>query len=164
MDPAGPVPIHSHATYSRLEIVAAYGLTSKKGLLRESREGLIWSERDKSDLLFVTLNKSEADFSPTTRYQDYPISPTLFHWETQSTTTLRSPRGQRYVNHVAMGTRVILFVRETNDDERGESRPFLCLGPARHVSHESEKPIRIVWELERPMPAEIFQHAKVAAG
>ena len=163
IDPLGNVPLHSHATYSRNEIVAAYGLTSK-GKLRESREGLVWAEQDQTDLLFVTLDKSDEDFSPTTRYEDYPISPTLFHWESQSTTTLNSSRGQRYVNHVARGTQVLLFVRERREDDRRETNPFLCLGPARHVSHESEKPIRIVWELERPMPAEIFQHAKVAAG
>ena len=163
IDPLGVVPIHSHATYGLYEIISAYGLTSE-GVLRESREGLAWAERHQTDLLFVTLNKSDEDYSPTTRYQDYPISPTLFHWETQSRTTLGSTTGQRYVNHVARASKVVLFVRENKQDDRGVSNPYLCLGPARHVSHESEKPIRIVWELERPMPAEIFQHAKVAAG
>lgn len=163
IDPYGIVPIHSHATYALYELIAAYGLVSN-GVLRESREGLAWAEQAQTDLFFVTLNKSDEDYSPTTRYQDYPISPTLFHWETQSGTSTKSPTGQRYVNHVARGSRVILFVREDKTDERGISSPYLCLGPARHVSHESERPIRIVWELERPMPAEIFQHAKVAAG
>lgn len=163
IDPYGIVPIHNHATYTLKELIAAYGLLSK-GLLREIREGVAWAERERTDLFFVTLNKSDEDYSPTTRYQDYPISPTLFHWETQRRTSLKSATGQRYVNHVARGSRVVLFVRENNDDERGESAPYLCLGQARHVSHESERPIRIVWELERPMPAEIFQHAKVAAG
>lgn len=163
IDPYGIVPVHSHATYGLYELIAAYGLVSK-GVLRESREGLAWAEKEQTDLFFVTLNKSDEDYSPTTRYQDYPISPTLFHWETQSGTSMKSPTGRRYVNHVARGSRVILFVRENKEDERGVSAPYLCLGPARHVSHESERPIRIVWELERPMPAEIFQHAKVAAG
>ncbi len=163
IDPFGIVPIHSHATYGLYELVAAYGLLSN-GVLRESREGLAWAESAQTDLLFITLNKSDEDYSPTTRYQDYPISPTLFHWETQSRISTQSPTGQRYINHVARGSRVVLFVREDKADERGISNPYLCLGPARLVSHESERPIRIVWELDRPMPAEIFQHAKVAAG
>ncbi len=163
IDPYGIVPIHNHATYTLKELIAAYGLISK-GILREIREGVAYAAQERTDLFFVTLNKSDEDYSPTTRYQDYPISPTLFHWETQGRTSLKSVTGQRYINHVAMGGRVVLFVRENNDDERGESAPYLCLGQARHVSHESERPIRIVWELERPMPAEIFQHAKVAAG
>jgi hypothetical protein len=58
----------------------------------------------------------------------------------------------------------VLFVREDNDDERGESNPFMCLGFAKHVSHKSDRPMEIVWELERPMPADIYGRAKVAAG
>jgi hypothetical protein len=116
------------------------------------------------DAFFVTLHKSEADYSPTTLYRDYPISPTLFHWESQSRTATASPTGQRYVNHVTRGSQVVLFVRENRRDERDVGNPYLCLGIARHVSHQSDRPMQIVWELERPMPAEIYSHAKVAAG
>lgn len=163
IDPVGVVPVHSHATYGLYEIMAAYGLVSS-GILRENREGLAWAEVHQSDLFFITLNKSDEDYSPTTRYQDYPVSPTLFHWESQSRTTTASPTGQRYINHVRRGSRVILFVRENRRDERDVSTPYLCLGPARHVNHKSDRPMQIIWELERPMPAEIYQHAKVAAG
>jgi hypothetical protein len=163
MDPTGIVPIHSHATYGLYELIAANGLTNN-GALRENREGVLWSETQKTDLFFVTLNKSDDDYSATTRYQDYPISPTLFHWESQSRTSTASPTGQRYINHAAVGSQVVLFVRENRRDERDVSAPYLCLGYARHVSHQSDRPMQIIWELERPMPAEIYQHAKVAAG
>ena len=163
IDPAGVVPIHSHATYGLYEIIAAYGAAGT-GALRETREGVMWVESEKSDLFFVTLNKSDQDYSPTTRYQDYPVSPTLFHWESQSRTATVSPTGQRYINHATLGSRVVLFVRENRRDERDVSTPYLCLGPAQHVSHKSDRPMQIVWELERPMPIEIYSHAKVAAG
>ena len=163
MDPVGVVPIHSHATYGLYEIIAAYGVTGKEGL-RETREGVMWVEGHQSDLFFITLNKSDEDYSPSTRYQDYPISPTRFHWESQSRTATASPTGQRYIHHAARGSKVILFVRENKRDERGVSTPYLCLGPATHVSHKSEKPMQIIWELERPMPSEIYSAAKLAAG
>ncbi len=163
IDASGIVPIHSHATYGLYEFIAAYGLVGN-GNLRETREGVIWAAAQQSDLFFITLNKSDDDYSPTTRYQDYPISPTLFHWESQSRTATASPTGQRYISHVARGSKVILFVRENRRDERGVSTPYFCLGPARHVSHKSDRPMQIVWELERPMPVEIYSHAKVAAG
>jgi hypothetical protein len=163
IDEYGVVPIQSHASYSRYEVLAAYGLVAN-GAIRESREGPIYSELHRTDVFFVTLNKSDEDYSPTTRYQDYPISPALFHWESQSRTATASPTGQRYINHVARGSRVVLFVREDNDDDRGVSAPFVCLGPAHHVSHKSDRPMQIVWELERPMPPEIYSYAKVAAG
>jgi superfamily II DNA or RNA helicase len=163
IDPYGIVPIHSHATYMRYEVLGAYGQISN-GSIRESREGPLWSEAHQTDFFFVTLNKTDEDYTPTTRYDDYPISPTLFHWESQSGTSTASPTGQRFINHVALGSRVILFVRENNDDGRGESAPFVCLGPARHVSHKSDRPMQIIWELDRPMPPAIYSHAKVAAG
>jgi len=163
MDVVGPLPLHTHATYGLYEIIAGYGLVSN-GVLRETREGVVWAEAAATDFFLPTLNKSEKDYSPTTRYDDYPISPTLFHWESQSRTAAASATGRRYVNHVARGSRVILFVREDRDDDRGVSSPYLCLGPARYVSHRSERPMQIVWELERPMPASIYEHAKVAAG
>ena len=90
IDPYGIVPIHSHASYGRYEVLAAHGLLSN-GAIRESREGPIWSEAHQSDLFFITLNKADEDYTPSTRYQDYPISPTLFHWESQSRTTRRRP-------------------------------------------------------------------------
>lgn len=163
VDPFGAVPIHSHATYGLYEIVAAYGLASK-GVLRELREGVAWAEGHQTDLFFVTINKSDEDYTPTTRYQDYPISPTLFQWESQSKTASTSATGRRYIEHAKRGSRVLMFVRQDKVDERGVSAPYISLGYARYVSHQFDRPMRIVWELDRPMPAEIFQAAKVAAG
>ena len=163
IDPFGNVPIHSHATYGLYEIIAAYGVVGGSAL-KETREGVLWVEGHRSDLFFITLNKSDEDYSPTTRYQDYPISPSLFHWESQSRTATASLTGQRYVHHAGQGSVVVLFVRENRRDERDVSAPYLCLGPARHVSHNSDRPMQIVWELERPMPAEIYTQAKLAAG
>ena len=48
--------------------------------------GVFWYEPYRCDVFFVTLDKSEKDYSPTTMYDDYPISPTLFHWQSQSNT------------------------------------------------------------------------------
>ena len=48
---------------------------------------MLWHEPSRCDLLFVTLKKSEALFSPSTRYRDLALGSSLFHWESQSTTT-----------------------------------------------------------------------------
>ena len=58
IDPLGNVPLHSHATYSLYEIIAAYGLVSND-ILRETREGVVWAPHYLSDLFLVTLNKSD---------------------------------------------------------------------------------------------------------
>ena len=56
-------------------------------------------------LFAFTLDKSVGGFSPTTRYRDYAISPELIHWESQGATASDGPTGQRYIHHVAQGTR-----------------------------------------------------------
>jgi hypothetical protein len=44
-------------------------------------EGVLWHEPSQCDLLFITLNKSEALFSTSTRTRDLALGPSLFHWE-----------------------------------------------------------------------------------
>ena len=153
------IPLRLHASYRRDEIVAAFGGTKPSGL----REGVRWVEEEKADFFLVTLRKTERHFSPTTRYQDRAISEDLFQWESQSQTTLASPTGQRYLQHVARGSSVHLFVRTDKKGATGEASPFLYLGPARYVSHEGERPIRIIWRLDTPMPEEIFELYRLAA-
>ncbi len=50
------------------------------------RQGVLWIESKKTDIFFITLNKSDKDYSPTTMYEDYSINDELFHWQSQSTT------------------------------------------------------------------------------
>jgi hypothetical protein len=157
------LPFRVHATYGRDEISA--GLRQvRKGKLLRTQGGVYKDERAAADILYVTLQKDEKEFTPTTLYEDYPISPGRFHWESQSVTRADSDTGRRYQAHARRNWRIFLFVRQTRRDDRGVTSPYLFLGPARYVSHESEKPMRIIWELERPMPPEFFRQVKVAAG
>ncbi|NYD43221.1 DUF3427 domain-containing protein [Nocardioides panaciterrulae] len=152
-------PLRVHARYQREEILAALDYADLERRPTSVMQGVAYSKASNTDILFVTLKKSEADYSPTTMYRDYPISPTLFHWESQSTTTLASPTGQRYLTGAST---VLLFVRAEQKDEFGTA-PYLFLGPAAYESHLGERPIAITWRLAHPMPAEFFNAATVAA-
>ena len=94
-------------------------------------------------------------------YQDYAISPDLFHWESQSTTSADSKTGQRYIHHEELGSSILLFTRERKTDAMGTS-PYMFLGPAVYVSHSGDRPMGITWKLEHPMPMEMFTAASVA--
>ena len=154
------VPLQVHARYQREEVLAALDYVAPDSRKPNSfREGVLYAAERNVDAFFITLRKSEADYSPTTMYQDYPISPTLFHWESQSTTSVESKTGQRYLNGTS---HVLLFVREEQKDEFGTS-PYMFLGPARYRSHQGSRPIAITWELEHPMPADVFAAATVVA-
>jgi hypothetical protein len=155
------IPLRLHALYSRDELLAALGEATAERPV-SWREGVKWIDRYRMDIFAVTLNKSERHFSPTTRYRDYPISPSLFHWESQSTTRASSRTGQRYVGHQAQGSRVMLFVRESSEGEVVGASPFLFLGLATYVRHQGERPMAIEWRLEHEMPLDFFQAARVA--
>ena len=146
-----PIPLKLHARYSRAEVFAAFGLLNEARPF-PGREGVFFDEATQCDVFFITLKKSERLFSPTTRYNDYAISPWEFHWESQSLTREASATGQRYIHHAERGSRVMLFVREENK-RSGVTLPFLCLGFAEYVSHEGERPLAIRWRLHRAIPA-----------
>ncbi|WP_435872440.1 DUF3427 domain-containing protein [Micromonospora humida] len=149
-----------HARYSRNEACAAFGMTNPGSL----REGVKWLEAEQADLFFVTLVKSEQHYSPTTMYADRAITDRLFQWESQSTTSESSPTGQRYVHHAARGSTVHLFVRETRVPDRDLGAPaYLYAGPMTYRQHSGERPMRIVWELATPLPADLYAAARTIA-
>jgi hypothetical protein len=156
------IPLAVHSRSSLDEIMAAFGRMTFDRTNR-LREGVDFNKGTNSDLLFVTLEKAADHYSPTTMYRDYAISPDLFHWESQSTTSLQSPTGQRYLNHQTVGSHVILFVRHRKY-EAARTSAYTCLGAATYVSHEGSRPISITWRLRKPMPDDFFREAKVAAG
>jgi superfamily II DNA or RNA helicase/HKD family nuclease len=161
--PLEGVPLHVHARYTRAEISAALGLVTAAGKLLAIQAGVYRCVEHACDLLFVTLDKDEREFTPTTLYRDYPISPSTFHWQTQSATREDSDTGRRY-RDPPPGWRILLFVRRAKRDDRGVTLPFLLLGPVSYVSHEGERPMSITWRLEHPAPGDWFQQAKIAAG
>lgn len=164
-EPAGsplPVPLSVHARHTVDDVLTAFGILDfDKTAWKQT--GTIRDEQTNSDLFFVTLEKSEREYSPSTLYKDYAISSTLFHWESQSTTTRQSKAGQRYIHHRNHSGNILLFVRPKKKHE-GRTMPYTFLGPADYVSHKGDRPISFVWKLRRPMPADFFRQAKVASG
>lgn len=157
------VPLLSHATYRREEILAAlqYG-SLELGKNVQHREGVAWCQATSTDAFFVTLNKDDKKHSATTMYKDYAISPELFHWESQNATSPGSPTGRRYLDRLAHESHILLFTRDTADDETGLTVPYICLGQVDYDQHTGAKPIAIRWRLHRPMPADIFSIAAAA--
>lgn len=156
-----PCPLDLHSRYLRDEILAAFGLSTSTRKA-ELREGCKYIEQYKTDIFFVTLNKSEKDYSESTMYDDYAISEDLFHWQSQSTTSDTSPTGRRYISHKSTENKILLFVREYNQD-KGFTSPYYFLGPMQYVSHKGSRPISITWRLEHPMPAHLWKETGTLA-
>ncbi|MET9500967.1 DUF3427 domain-containing protein [Streptomyces sp. NPDC006622] len=163
---ARDIPLTVHASYSREEILPALGQADIGAFMPgDFREGVKWCEAIKTDALLITLEKDEKDFSPQTRYRDFALSATQFHWESQNQTSETSPTGLRYQHHVKQGSHVLLFVRRYKTTDIGGPQPWMLLGPAQYAKHEGSKPMAITWRLHHPLPANVLTYAKaVAAG
>ena len=149
-------PFEIHAKYTRDEILVGLGFWD---LQRQPtmREGVLHLPKLNTDAFFVTLNKSQKHYSPTTMYEDYAINERLFHWQSQSTTSEDSPTGQRYINHRANDNEILLFVRENRANRSNLAEPYYFLGAADYVSHSGSRPISITWRLKSPLPAYLLR-------
>ena len=147
-------PLDLYCTYTRDQLLVALDFMKPSTV----REGVKWLPEKNIDVFFVTLNKADKDYSPTTMYNDYSISESLFHWQSQSTTAENSPTGQRYIHHKERGSKVLLFVREFKSDRMtGGAEAYAYLGTANYVKHEGSRPMNITWQLDRPIPAKFLK-------
>ena len=144
------VPLAVHARYTRIEILAAFGV-GEGAKVAPWQTGVYWAKEARADLLAFTLDKTSGQFSPTTRYRDYAVSRDLIHWESQSVTRADSDTGRRYQLHGELGSSIMLFARLRSDD-----RAFYFLGPASYVRHDSELPMAVTWRLAYTLPGDLF--------
>ncbi len=157
-------PLRLHARYAREQILAGFGATTfdKQS---PAREGVLALKEQNVELLFVTLNKSDEQFSPTTMYHDYAISEQLFHWQSQNSARPDRGKGLEYIQHQTLNKRLFLFVREQSQDEWGRTMGFVNFGEVSFVSSSGSQPMNITWRLATPMPAFMWkQAAKLAVG
>ncbi|MGX4691995.1 DUF3427 domain-containing protein [Streptomyces sp. JNUCC 63] len=158
------VPLKVHSSYNRSEILAALGVARFGGQMpRTFAQGVQWVEELQTDALLITLEKNEKDFSPTVRYKDYALSPTLFHWESQNSTAENSRTGMRYRQHKQRGGHVLLFMRRYKNTDIGKSQPWMLLGPATYQSHTGSKPMAITWRLKHDLPADVWTYSAIMA-
>ena len=157
-------PLKLHGRFTRSQIFVALQLSTEKNK-SSNREGIALNNTLKTEALFVTLDKSEGDYSPTTMYEDYAITENLFHWQSQNSAKPDSPKGLSYINHLKEGKTILLFVREKNVDENGLTMAYVFLGQAKFVSHEGSQPMSIKWLLEEAIPPGLFNESrKLAVG
>lgn len=148
-------PLSLHCQYTRDQIFVAMDRMDPQNV----REGVSYVKDKAIDVLVNTLNKSEKEYSPSTMYEDYSISETLFHWQSQNKTSADSTVGRRYIRQwdeeQQRKTRVALFVREYSKDSYG-TQPYTFLGLVDPVSHSGSIPMTIIWRLRRPIPAKFL--------
>lgn len=150
-------PLEVHCTYTKAQILAGFEYY-KEDFYGPVSEGVRYFKDRDVDAFFITLNKSDKDFSELTLYDDYAINDNLFHWQSQHRDNQNSKNVQRYINSKG---RVSLFVREYKyeNGKSGKRCPYIYLGECTHVSHEGNNPVSFVWKLKNDIPGKFLSKA-----
>ena len=147
-------PLEVHCSYTQTQILAGLEYYTEE-FYGPMLEGVRYFKDKDLDIFFITLNKSDKDFSEATLYEDYAISENLFHWQSQHKDTQESKNVKRYIESKG---RVSLFVREYKSID-GKACPYIYLGECTHVSHQGNKPVSFVWKLKNPIPGKFISEA-----
>ena len=150
------MPIHDdylglrlHGCYTSEEVFILLGKQTQDKTMSGFASGVLSIDEINTELFFVTLNKSDKDFSVSTMYNDYFISERKFHWQSQNKDS-HNGRGARFVEQKANGKRFLLFVRENKKDGFGNTSPFYCLGLIDYISSHGDCPMNIEWSMQSP--------------
>ena len=149
-------PLELYSAYSNAQILAGFGEYTESRYFPLT-SGVWYIENEKTDIFFVTLNKSEKHYAPEVKYEDYSINDKLFHWQSQNKTDINSPTGQRYINHKKTNNNILLCVRNYRGNEYGNTENYSILGYCDYVSHEGSRPISIVWKMHNKIPAKFIE-------
>ena len=145
-----PQALEQYGCYSREEVFAIFGRQTFNKKMQGSVSGVFKIDELNTELFFVTLNKSDKDFSASTMYDDYVISETKFHWKSQNTDSHQG-RGKRFVEQERNKKKFVLFVREYKHDGFGNTCPFYCFGLVDYISSRDDKPMSIDWRMHQPI-------------
>lgn len=155
----------SVADNAEIELYGCYS-SDEIHLLLEDRvargqvQGTQYNKDNNFAMVFVTLNKSDKEYSPSTLYEDYAISQKQFHWQSMNKTQISSTEGKRIIEQRTNGWKFILFVRESKNDEYNITNGYHCLGEVDFNSSHGECPMNVVWDMKEPIPGFILEAAK----
>lgn len=145
-----PLALEQYGCYTREEVFAIFGRQTADKKMQGSVAGVFNIEELNTELFFVTLNKSDKDFSASTMYDDYVVSENQFHWKSQNTDTHKG-RGKRFVEQAKNKKKFLLFVRDYKHDGFGNTCPFYCFGLVDYISSRDDKPMSIDWRMRQPI-------------
>ena len=146
-----------YGCYTREEVFTLVGRQTAEVKMQGAASGVFNLPEHNATLLFVTLNKSEKDFSPSTQYNDYLINEDYFHWQSQNTDSHNNNGGRRYTEQSQTKNKIILFVREEKKDGFGNTSPFHCFGLVDYVSSYDDFPMNVTWKLHKPAMAQYLK-------
>lgn len=156
------VPLELFSRYTRAEHLILFGQMNEKSFFNP-QAGIYGIEDKNTELMWVTLNKSDKDFSPSTQYDDYAINSQYFQWQSQNSASQDNNSGKRYIQQKDNHRKFLLFVRQQKADGYGFTEPFYCLGLVDFVSCTGNRPMTITWRMHHEIPVFLLDMAQKQA-
>ena len=149
----GDTDIELYGCYSADEIHVMFEGDIRRGNIL----GTQYLQEQKIALVFVSTNKSDKDYSPSTLYQDYAISEHQFHWQSKHDVRIQSNDGQRIIHQQENGWKFLIFVRDRKRDEFGLTNAYFFLGEMEYNDSHGECPINVIWNMKNNIPGNILE-------
>ncbi|MGY3779259.1 DUF3427 domain-containing protein [Isobaculum melis] len=143
-----------YAEYAMTDLATLSNSFKKKSSFRGA--GVLRSKELNTYYFFVDLHK-EPGIDERINYKDKFINQKQFQWESPNNTSLDSERGKDFIDNVARGQKIHLFVRKFKKVD-GLTMKYLYLGEISSIvgTHVGEKPIQIQYELQNELPYQIY--------
>ena len=136
--------------YKRVELQVLLDSKVPKGSWRAG-----YANTDKDICLFATIDKTHI-LQKNLKYDNSLFANNLIQWISQPKTSHNSSVGKMFTNHNELGYNVHIFIRKFAFANNNKTNLFIYLGKANYYKSSGDKPMRILWKLEKKIPQELI--------
>ncbi|WP_314392842.1 DUF3427 domain-containing protein, partial [Leptotrichia shahii] len=136
--------------YKRIELQILLDSKVPKGSWRAG-----YANTDKDICLFATIDKTHI-LQENLKYDNSLFADNIIQWISQPKTAHTSSVGKMFINHKKLGYNVHIFIRKFAFMDGNKTNPFIYLGKADYYKSSGDKPMRILWKLEKKIPQELI--------
>ena len=140
----------SYKEYKRVELQILLDSKVPKGSWRAG-----YANTDKDICLFATIDKTHI-FQENLKYDNSLFADDIIQWISQPKTSHNSNVGQMFIHHKEKGFKVHIFIRKYAFMNGNKTNPFIYLGNAKYYSSQGDKPMKILWKLDKKIPQKLI--------
>ena len=140
----------SYKEYKRVELQILLDSKVPRGSWRAG-----YANTDKDICLFATIDKTHI-FQENLKYDNSLFADDIIQWISQPKTSHNSSVGQMFIHHKEKGFKVHIFIRKYAFMNGNKTNPFIYLGNAQYYSSQGDKPMKILWKLDKKIPQKLI--------
>ena len=140
----------SYKEYKRVELQILLDSKVPKGSWRAG-----YANTEKDICLFATIDKTHI-FQENLKYDNSLFADDIIQWISQPKTSHNSSVGQMFIHHKEKGFKVHIFIRKYAFMNGNKTNPFIYLGNAQYYRSKGDKPMKILWKLDKKIPQKLI--------